>query len=110
MVNLDHQRAVACDAKFETNDKKVLWDLYPILPPYTCTVFEGHLETSVLFLVVPIVYIDGFRQMAKWNFSGLYCVSLEQEHGPPILVECAKKCAKEKFAWIKFYYFHSWQS
>ncbi len=46
MVNLDHQKAIACDAKFETNDKKVLWDLYHILPPYTCNVFKGHINNK----------------------------------------------------------------
>jgi hypothetical protein len=36
--------------------------------------------------------------MAKWNFGGLDCVSLEQEHGPLILVDCAKRHAQARFA------------
>jgi len=34
--------------------------------------------TSILFFIVPIVHINGFHRMTKWNFGGLDCVSLEQ--------------------------------
>jgi hypothetical protein len=53
--------------------------------------------TSILFLAVPIVYIDNIQQMVKWNFGGLDCVNLEQEHKPPNMVDYAKKCVQAQF-------------
>jgi hypothetical protein len=63
--------------------------------------------TSILFFTVPIVHIDGFRQMAKWNSGGLDCVSSEQEHKLPILDDRVERHAKAIFALMEFECFHN---
>ncbi len=62
---------------------------------------------SVLFLIVPIVNIDGFRKMAKWNSGGLDCVSSEQEHKLPILDDRVERRPKVIFALMEFECFHN---
>jgi len=94
MVDIGHQRAVACDPTFETNDKKVLWNLYPILPPQTCNVFIVHQNNKCVFFAIPIIYTDSIQWMEKWNFNGLDCVNLEQEHEPPNMVDYVEECVQ----------------
>ncbi len=45
--------------------------------------------------------------MAKWNSSGLDCVSSKQEHKLLILDDRVERCAKAIFALMEFECFHN---
>jgi hypothetical protein len=44
----------------------------------------------VLFVIVPIVYNDGFQQMEKWNSCFVDCVSSKQKLKHPTVVNNTK--------------------
>jgi hypothetical protein len=69
MVGLGHEKVVAYDTTFETNDEKVLSSIYPQWFIFPWSTWSSQLMNILLKSFV--VYAHGLQWMAKWSSHGL---------------------------------------